>query len=119
MPKINLLPKKNREPKPRRNTPKRELRQKAYRSTKWRKVRLTYLVDHPMCEICEHNPAIDVHHIQSFIVDNEIDWGLLLDSNNLKALCKDCHAETHNRQQGLNTVSSTIERLNQLLNKEN
>lgn len=115
MPKINLPPKKTRKPKPRNNTAKRQLRQQAYSSAKWRKVRLTYLVDHPMCEICEKSPAMDIHHMQSFIVDGEIDWGLLLDSDNLKALCKDCHAEIHNRQQGLKTVSSTIERLNKLL----
>lgn len=116
MPSIKLLPKKNRPP--RTDTPRRELRKKAYNSTKWKKLRLTYLMQHPMCEECERNPAEDVHHLKSFIVDNEIDWNLLLDDNNLKALCKCCHSDIHNRQQGHTTVASTIERLNQLLNNK-
>lgn len=94
MARINLLPKKKRTNN-RKQTDMRKLRQTAYNSTKWRKLRLSYLMLHPMCEECEKNPATDVHHIKSFIVNGEIDWGLLLNENNLQSLCKDCHGKHH------------------------
>ena len=94
MAKINLLPKKPKNTN-RKQTDKRKLRQKAYNSTQWRKLRLKYLMEHPMCEECDRKPAEDIHHIKSFIVKDEIDWDLLLNEKNLQALCKDCHGKHH------------------------
>ena len=118
MAKIKLIEKKPKSYN-RTETPSRELRRKAYNSQAWRDLRLTYIMAHPMCEDCKRKPAVDIHHIKSFVVNNEIDWGLLLDDNNLKALCKECHSETHNRQSGHQTNKKTIEELNNLLNNLN
>lgn len=72
-----------------------------YNTTTWRKLRLFYLQEHPLCEICKEKgkltPAVEVHH------KVEIDRGQTLmekktigyDYNNLQALCKDCHHEHH------------------------
>lgn len=95
MARINLLPKKKKKTNERKQTDKRKLRQSAYNSTGWRKLRNKYIMEHPMCEECDKKPSEDVHHIKSFIVNNEIDWGLLLDENNLQAVCKDCHGLHH------------------------
>ena len=94
MARINLLPKKKKSTE-RKQTDKRKMRQKAYNSSEWRKLRLKYLMEHPMCEECNKKVAEDIHHIKSFVVNGEIDWGLLLDEKNLQALCKDCHGSHH------------------------
>lgn len=94
MPTIKLLPKKPKNNN-HKQTDKRKLRQKAYNSTKWRKLRDKYLKEHPMCEICGKNPTQDIHHLKSFIVRDEIDWELFLDENNLEGLCKECHGKIH------------------------
>lgn len=51
MPTINKI---ERKPKPseRKDTDMRELRRKAYNNTQWRKMRDTYMHEHPICEEC-------------------------------------------------------------------
>lgn len=105
MPRIKLLPKKQRA-NARKQTDMRKLRQKAYNSSQWRKLRLRYIQEHPMCENCDHKPAVDIHHIKSFIVNGEINWELLLNENNLQALCKDCHGNHHS---GKEIIKQTFE----------
>lgn len=79
-----------------------QIRKEVYSTSKWRKLRDAYLIDHPLCEMClEANkitPTEDIHHIISFVGisdplrRNEIAF----DYNNLKALCKVCHQKVHN-----------------------
>lgn len=58
---------------------------------KWRKLRDTYIAEHPVCEHCGRRPAQDVDHIIPFDKG-----GGRLDSNNLQALCRKCHnRKTH------------------------
>lgn len=75
---------------------KRNIRQKVYNSTLWKKLRMAHLIEFPLCEECLKEkiiePAIDVHHIISF-VDN---INLAYDTNNLMSLCKKCHQKKHN-----------------------
>jgi 5-methylcytosine-specific restriction protein A len=76
-----------------------------YNTGTWRKLRLWYLSEHPLCERClkekgKIQSAIDVHH------KIEIDKGHTLmekrtlgfDVENLESLCKDCHKEEHKKR---------------------
>ena len=78
-----------------------EERKKIYATTKWRKLRLSHLMKHPLCERCEKAgkvvPAIDVHHIISFMTGKTpLDKkALAFDPNNLESLCKECHQKEH------------------------
>ena len=112
MAKINLPPKKEKSYE-RIQTPMRELRAKAYRSKAWRKLRLKYIMEHPMCERCHHKPAEDIHHIRSFIVNGEINHYLLTAEDNLKALCKECHNHEHTKHK---TTRDILNELDALLN---
>lgn len=119
MPTINTLPKK---PKvERQDTDMRNLRQKAYQNTKWRKMRDTYMHEHPLCEEClkqgKVTPAEDIHHKRSPFQKGEVNWNLLLDYNNLEAVCKTCHATIHNNQNGVKTQAQIIEDLDNLMKK--
>lgn len=89
-------------PKNRRPTEKRQERQDIYQSETWRRLRNSYLMEHPLCEICQEKgiiePAVDIHHKDSFLnykglqrLDRAYDY------NNLQALCKRCHQEIHNK----------------------
>lgn len=104
MPTLNLKKKTKKENNKRNeNTASREIRRKAYNNTEWRKLRDTYIKEHPLCEDCLDKgkvvPAEDVHHIRSPFQNGECNKALLLDYNNLMALCKQCHNKRHNPNQ--------------------
>lgn len=120
MPTLNK-PQKEKKTTNRQPTDMRRLRQKAYQSKEWKELRETYIKLHPLCEECMKKnivtPAQDVHHIESPFKNNTINHHLLLDFNNLKALCKECHAEIHNRQQGNFTLQDVLRQLADLLDE--
>ena len=104
MPTLNLQKKTKKETNQRNeNTTSREIRRKAYNNTEWRKLRDIYIKEHPLCEDCLDKgkvvPAEDVHHIRSPFQNGECNKALLLDYNNLMALCKQCHNKRHNPNQ--------------------
>lgn len=104
MPTLNLQKKTKKETNQRNeNTASREMRRKAYNNTEWRKLRDTYIKEHPLCEDCLNEgkvvPAEDIHHIRSPFQNGECNKALLLDYNNLMALCKQCHNKRHNPNQ--------------------
>lgn len=104
MPTLNLQKKTKKETNQRNeNTASREMRRKAYNNTEWRKLRDTYIKEHPLCEDCLDKgkvvPAEDIHHIRSPFQNGECNKALLLDYNNLMALCKQCHNKRHNPNQ--------------------
>ena len=78
----------------------REKRQKIYQSVRWKKLRQVKLMANPLCEIClQRNkivPAVDVHHINSFInySGKQMKY-MAYDFNNLLSLCKECHSWLH------------------------
>lgn len=82
----------------------REEREKIYYSTKWRKLRTSYLQQHPLCELCQKEgkivPAIDVHHIITFMSTTDPLKRIYLAYNpdNLMSLCKECHQKIHNKR---------------------
>jgi len=80
---------------------KEEERKKIYCTTRWRNLRKAHLLKHPLCELCEKQgkivPAIDVHHIISFMTTNDPLKRLKLafDPDNLMSVCKECHQKLH------------------------
>ena len=119
MPTLNI-PKKNKT-NVHQPTDMRRLRQKAYQSKEWRALRDVYIKQNPICEECikkgKVTPAQDVHHIKSPFSKNNVNQQLLLDYNNLMSLCKQCHAEIHNRQEGKFTVQDVLRVLADLLDE--
>ena len=116
---INKIPKKD---KPnRQETPKRKLRQKAYQSQSWKCLREVYMHQHPLCEEClkknKVTPAQSIHHIKSPFEKGVINYQLLLDPNNLMAVCNECHGEIHNREQGNMSVKDIIAQLDKLFDE--
>lgn len=57
-------------------------------------------MNNPVCEKCNNALAIDVHHkIEISTGRNEAEYKQIgFDSNNLMALCKNCHKAIHNKQ---------------------
>lgn len=75
-------------------------RQKVYQSTRWKELRLAKLLASPLCEMCLKQdkvvPAIDCHHIDSFM--NYTGTKRLEKAysfSNLMSICKECHAKEH------------------------
>ena len=118
MPTINK-PEKKTSSERNENTDMRKLRREAYNNTTWRKLRETYMREHPICERClekgKVTPAEDIHHIKTPFRNGVINYGLLFDDKNLMALCKECHGEIHAEQQGHVSVESVIAQLDALM----
>jgi 5-methylcytosine-specific restriction protein A len=97
MPTIN-------KPKKKSTYIKHTLPGKAYNYA-WHKLRNAYLMQHPLCERClldnKTVAAEEVHHIKplSTAKDEMEVQSLLLDSNNIMALCKDCHTKVHRKKE--------------------
>ena len=68
-----------------------------YKSDRWKKARLSYLVQQNfMCERCGM-PADMVHHKQYLTEDNIEDPDVSLSFDNLEALCDTCHQLEHHK----------------------
>lgn len=74
--------------------------------TAWRKLRQGYLMERPLCECCLESgittPATDVHHLESPFEDGLSEperLYRLLDPDNLKSLCQQCHGLLHKKKQ--------------------
>lgn len=119
MPVINKLPKK-KSGTLRKETDMRKLRQQAYQNTTWRKLRDTFMKEHPICERClakgKITPATDVHHIKSPFRNGEVNYSLLLDDKNLMSLCRECHGDIHASQQGHVSAEDVLKQLDDLFN---
>ena len=71
----------------------REQKQRLYGS-RWRRLRLHYLAEHPLCVMCTADgrikPATELDHI----IKHDGDPALFWDVNNLQGLCRDHHGST-------------------------
>ena len=96
-----------KKPEAKRNDQYNAERRKIYQSQRWRVLRLAKLADTPLCEMCERNgivkPAIDVHHIVSFMTtDDKVHRiALAYEYDNLMSVCKECHQYIHNGKGGM------------------
>ena len=120
MPTLNITKKTKKETNQRNQTASREVRMKAYNNTEWRRLRETYIREHALCEICLSKgkvvPAEDVHHKQSPFQNGEVNNNLLLDYNNLQALCKECHGNIH-AHKDKPTIQDVLRQLADLLDE--
>ena len=80
------------------NTEKRINRQKYYQTKEWKELTKYFKMLHPICEECGKEAATQSHHIVSPFLSKwseEERLKLLLDINNLQALCATCHTNKH------------------------
>ncbi len=95
---INLIPNKRKLNPVHTSKKDNKIHSLVYNTDRWRNLRMAYLMQHPVCELCEKALAIDVHHkteISTGKTDVEIKL-LGFNANNLMALCKECHKKIHN-----------------------
>ena len=120
MPVIKKLPKKPKSTE-HKETDMRKLRAEAYNNTAWRKMRDTYLKSHPICEEClkkgKVTPATSVHHIKSPFKKGEVNYALLLDYDNLEAICHECHGLLHAKEQGHISPEEVLKQLDALFDE--
>lgn len=102
MPTINL-PEKKKSIRYKPDNRKDNINHKTvYNTNKWRELRLLYLQNNPLCEMCLEKEiiksAIDVHHKKELSSTDSVNEKKRLgfDYSNLKSLCKECHKEVHN-----------------------
>jgi len=73
-----------------------------YVSVAWIDCARAYRRDHPLCERCltrhEISAAEEVHHRIKLTPSNIHKPDIVLNWDNLEALCKKCHQEEHNRE---------------------
>ena len=74
-----------------------------YYNKQWSDLRLSYLLDHPLCECCQRHgyvrSAEQVHH-KRIILSGDTDeerQALTLNPNNLMSLCVKCHRAMHRK----------------------
>lgn len=82
--------KKLHKPKKRFNKPRPSSAKQGYGS-RWRKARVTYLHDHPLCVRCQAKGKMTRATVVDHIIPHEGDQRLFWDTNNWQALCKECH----------------------------
>ena len=77
----------------------RQTDQSFYNSKRWRAERELYRKAHPFCERCLklgiYKPTDIVHHMEYLDNDKAKDASIALNSDNLEALCFDCHNKEH------------------------
>lgn len=78
----------------------REFAKSFYKSRAWKDCRAAYLNrKHGLCEECMkhglYTPADTVHHIIHLTPENINDPSITLNPDNLRAVCRDCHAALH------------------------
>lgn len=95
MPTINKATKKRTYKKNDRNAQIASI----YNSTIWKNMRLSYIIQHPICEYCAR-PATEVHHIQYISSGRNLEemQRIAYDQDNLIALCTECHHNVHNNK---------------------
>lgn len=80
----------------------REQQSGFYKQITWMDCAKAYRRDHPLCERClamhRITPAEEVHHKIKLTPGNINKPDIVLNWNNLEALCKKCHQEEHNRE---------------------
>lgn len=131
MPVIELQKKrtnKDRGYKPLPDTPN-EWCQEIYASALWRRLRRSYLMSHPLCEIHLLNDGVksseDVHHIHpvSDAATKLEAYDIAYDSRNLMALCHECHQRYHAINHSRHAISKDdlkfLNKYKELCNKKN
>lgn len=109
---------KRKEDKNKKNSYAHNKRWNKYYGTKqWHELRTRYYNDHPCCECCEAQGIVkaadDIHHLHVFSSGptEQDKIRLLLDYNNLCALCKYHHQMAHEYMKHYNKDEATIDEI--------
>lgn len=79
----------------------KEIYDTVYNTSQWHKLRQSYIISHPLCEMCLKrniiSPATEVHHITPISkAQSELEMKELgFNPKNLMALCEKCHHLIH------------------------
>lgn len=71
---------------------------KLIQSTRWTKLRNSYLQQHPVCENCHERLSTEVHHIEplmKFRNDLQVMENMCFNTDNLMSVCHKCHIDLH------------------------
>jgi len=60
-------------------------------NNEWRKYRLMFLLDHPLCNICQREGRLSSANVVDHVIPHKGDQRLFWDVKNHQALCKECH----------------------------
>lgn len=60
---------------------------KLYNKEVYKRFRLAFLREHPLCKDCKIAPSVDVHHVRKLAVHPED----LCDGDHCVGLCSECH----------------------------
>jgi 5-methylcytosine-specific restriction protein A len=71
-----------------------------YNSSKWRKLRLLFLREYPLCEQCKRKGVIKAAEVVDHVTPHKGDERLFWDESNWQALCKECHDRKTAREDG-------------------
>ncbi|HYG07665.1 MAG TPA: HNH endonuclease signature motif containing protein [Stenotrophomonas sp.] len=66
---------------------------------RWQQYRLRYLVQHPLCVMCEAEGRVEAAVVVDHVVPHGGDQQLFWSASNHQALCKACHDGTKQRQE--------------------
>jgi len=73
-----------------------------YNCAAWTKLRLSYIVEFPLCQLCLYkgrtSPVEQVHHILPIHGSEDLleQRNRAYDPENLLSVCSECHVELHN-----------------------
>lgn len=62
-----------------------------YNRAAWKRLRNTWLNEHPLCEECLRSGEIVQAEVVDHIDPHRGDWTKFMDRGNLQSLCKPCH----------------------------
>lgn len=85
-------------PRRRRQKKKESPNMAFYNSSAWRQLRKNYIMNHPICKICNDNGILqEGHHVDHIQPISQ--GGARLDPNNLQTLCITCHSRKTIKEQ--------------------
>lgn len=108
------------------NSGKYKNRQEVYNTTLWRRMRMSKLMEQPLCEVClmmgKTTLAEHIHHIKSFVNATNIYERdeLAFSYENLMSVCHECHNNLHTGYlkgcERLSAIKIRLEELNLINN---
>lgn len=83
------------------NNKAKDIYDNVYNTTTWRNLRYYHLLQHPLCERCMKDLAIEVHHIKHISEGNSIEeyQKIGFDDTNLMSVCAECHKVLHGKEE--------------------
>lgn len=71
-----------------------------YNSTRWKKLRIKFLKEHPLCAECGKKGIVRPAEVVDHIIPHKGNKELFWDEDNLQALCKGCHDRKTAKEDG-------------------